>query len=392
LRLRRRLRDGRRLRPGRPLPGVRHLLLSGGPATAAGVTPRRRRPGLGALTAVGALTAAGFLAFLLPARESLLRLVAAKRSPLELVPETIAGVARLQAGTAEPLLAALFWLLAAAGLARLVRRDAALALYAATLVAVQVAGLLALSPEMLVHPMMFDRYLIPSLPWVLLWVAAALALPWSQAAADGSSMPRWQAAAAAAVVAALVLAGPLARESFRRGSFVHHNDFVAFFCPPARLAAGEVPRLYAEVIAREPEAPVVEYPWHRWWTYTRAVYVYQRAHGRDVVVAPWRPFPGEERLRFRNTAFPTPEAILDSRGRWLVVHTDLPAEEDRVDGHCWAIRDDLQPHVAARLERRGRRVARQLEARWGPPDHREGTLLVWDLERLRRDEAPAGGG
>ena len=58
--------------------------------------------------------------------------------------------------------------------------------------------------------------------------------------------------------------------------------------------------------------------------------------------------------------------FLASRARWLVVHTDLPAEEDRVTPHCWPIVSELKPHHRKELLRAGEGMAAWLTASWGP--------------------------
>src|SRR5947199_154291 len=60
---------------------------------------REDRPGLGAVVAVGLAEVAAFLAFLLPARDSLRELIGDKHNPLEIVPATVSGALELQAGT-----------------------------------------------------------------------------------------------------------------------------------------------------------------------------------------------------------------------------------------------------------------------------------------------------
>jgi Dolichyl-phosphate-mannose-protein mannosyltransferase len=342
-------------------------------------------PSLPAVIGVGLAEVAAFLAFMVPSWDSLRALIGDKHDPLELRWGTLTGVLKLQAGTASRLLAAVFWAAAAWGLVALLRSgragDRRLGVYSLTLVAAQIAGLIVLSPEMLVHPLVFDRYLLPAFPWVLVWAAAGLAAPW------GSIGRRVQTGLAAAGIAALFAAGPLVRWEYRAGSFAQHNDFVAFFCPPARIGAADVPRFYREVRARG-GGPVLELPWFPWWAFTRVYYLDQEVHGQEVLLALARPIRGEGRLAFRNMPRATPEDFLASRARWLVVHTDLPAEEDRVTPHCWPIADELQPRQRRQLLRAGQEKADGLTALWGEPDVREGGLLAWDLERVRKAPRP----
>ena len=339
---------------------------------------REDRPGLGAVVAVGLAEVAAFLAFLLPARDSLRELIGDKHNPLEIVPATVSGALELQAGTRLLPLVLLFWAAALYGLVTLLRRDRRLGLFTLTLVLVQIAGLLALSPEMLVHPLVFGRYLLPAFPWLLVWAAVGLTGPWPRLGR------RVQGTLAAAVVAALFLGGPLLGREVRAGSFAGHNDFVAYFCPPASLPAAAVPGFYREVAAAGGRAPVLEFPWFSWWAYSRVFYLYQDVHEQDVLVALARPLPHEGRLRLRNMPRADPPAFLASRARWLVVHTDLPAEEARAIPHCWPIVSDFNPRHLREIERAGREMGEGLTALWGAPDRRQDGLLVWDLDRVRR--------
>jgi hypothetical protein len=349
------------------------------------------RPGLAALVATGAATAAAILGFVVPARESLLALVSAKHEPLALSWGTLTGVLRLQSGAVYLAAVVLFWAAALYGLFTLARREPRLAAYTATLAACQVAGLVVLSPEMLGHPLVFDRYLLPVLPWLLLWVAVGLAAPWWRGQRQLGELG--QSAAAFVLVGALFLAGPLVEPGFLSSSFSGHNDFVGFFCPRASLPSGpggQIPGFYNQVVRKDRGAPVLEYPWIPLWSYNRVFYLYQEVHHRDVLVAMVEPLRGAQGLAFRNMPFTSPEGFLASRARYLIVHTDVLAEEEKVRGHCWPIVAEIKPRHRRELERAGERMATALTAIWGQPDYREDGLVVWDLARLRRAGAQAG--
>ncbi len=355
------------------------------------------RPGLLALVATGAATAAAILGFIVPARASLLALVSSKHEPLALSWGTLTGVLRLQSGAVYLVPVVLFWAAALYGLVTLARREPRLAAYTATLAVCQVAGLVVLSPEMLGHPLVFDRYLLPVLPWLLLWVAVGLAAPWWRGQRPLGELG--QSAAAFVLVGALFLAGPLVEPGFLSSSFSGHNDFVGFFCPRASLSGGgggvggagsQIPGFYNQVVRKDRGAPVLEYPWIPLWSYNRVFYLYQEVHHRDVLVAMVEPLRGARALAFRNMPFTSPEGFLASRARYLIVHTDVLAEEEKVRGHCWPIIAEIKPRHRRELERAGERMAVSLTAIWGQPDYREDGLVVWDLARLRRAGAQAG--
>lgn len=350
---------------------------------------RPARPGLWAIVALGLSVVAGFASFLVPAWPSLSVLIANKKNPLELSWAEAGAVLELQAGGGRVLAAAFLWALALWGLGHLFRRDAPLAAFTATLAAGQLAGLIVLAPEMLGHPLVLDRYLIPMLPLVLLWAAAGLAdLTARLGARAASASAKWRGAvgpaAAALAVVALALAGPFADPAYWRSPFVHHNDYVAFFCPRASLPAARIPRFYRETLATAPPGALLEFPWIPLWSNMRAFYVYQEAHGRDVLVAEVPIEPGWRQLSFRNLPLASPEGFLASRARFLVVHWNLLEEERAVTPHCWPLFSQMKEKHQRILLNQGRRMAGALLERWGAPDEDRDGVAVWDLARLRQ--------
>ena len=337
-------------------------------------------PGLAGLAVLGGTTAASFLLFLLPARASLLALVENKHEALELSWKTLTGILTLEAGAIHAPVVVLFWLVALYGLFRLLQTETRLGLYTLTLAAGQVAGLLILSPELLEHPLVFGRYLLPVLPWVLLWVAVGLAIPWWQGQERRGVLG--QGVACAALVLVLFLAGPLAEPAFMASSFTGHNDFVGFFCSRASLPQDAIPSFY-KIVRQQPGATVLEYPWFPLWSYNRVFYLYQEFHHRDVLVAAVDPLHGAEKLAFRNMPFTSPEAFLTSRARYLIIHVDVLDEEAQVTGHCWPIITEMKPFHRHVLRKSGAMMAEVLSTLWGKADYQEDGLVVWDLARLR---------
>lgn len=135
---------------------------------------RRAYRRLRAVVLLGLATVAAFLAFLLPARETLVALVKEKHGELYLTKRLALGLLELHAGSGQGWLAVLFWMAAIVGLVRLVRLDGQLAALSATAVLGHVAVLLYLAPPGQKRPLISFRYLLVGLPWVLLWVAAAV--------------------------------------------------------------------------------------------------------------------------------------------------------------------------------------------------------------------------
>jgi hypothetical protein len=407
--------------------------------------------GLARLALLAAALAAACGLFLLPARASLAALVAAKRQAQSVSAGTWMTVLRLEAGTASPLLAALFWAAAAGGLLVLLRRRPRLALYTATLVAVHLLGILLLSPLGLGNALVLDRYLLPALPVVLLWVAAGLAPPAGRACASPSgaspagSLPtgsspagapsagvpppgsppaaafpagsphagsspagpppaasRWRAARGLARVAlgrsgavraalrlrgwgflaVLVVAGPFADAEVRDSSFLGHNDLVAFARPRATVPAGALPLPYRAFGG----GAVVELPWPPAWDFGRSFYAYQEVHGLPVLVAPPPGVLDDPRLALRThvaIAAPDPAAFVASRergARWVAVHLDLGAEEERLSG---APARPQPERLRLHYRRAGEQIAALLTRLWGPPTFADRAVAAWDLSCRR---------
>lgn len=345
------------------------------------------------LTGLGVALVAAFALFLVPARESLLRMVASKSREQEVSWAALGDVLRLQAGTHSVTVTVLFWIAALAGLGFLLRSRPRIGAYTLTVVAGHVLGLFLLSPLAMGNPLVLNRYLLPVLPFVLLWVAQALGQPWPFWPRDrevGCAVRAVPRIAARLVFLLLIWTGPFLSSGFRSSSFMHHNDFVAFQAPRATLPGEVVPALYRGL----PRGPVLEYPWTTVWRYNRSFYIYQRIHGRRVMVsAPPnlpRDLPRHPRIDLRNEVPPEPAALLASPARTLVVHLKPGWEEDRVvvpGGRRRGEGRGMRPMPAdtrRQLRRAGERLAERLTREWGPPDYADDVVRSWDLERLRR--------
>lgn len=357
-----------------------------------------QRPGWLGLGGVGLALAAGLSLFLVPGWESLAEMLGEKRGRGEIRLDTLTGAARLLAGTARPLFAGLFWVAAAVGLARLLRRDRELALYSGFLVATHLAALLVAQPYAIANPLVFGRYLLLALPAVLLWTAHAF--DWGP-----GRVRRLAGLATGFVLLALILVtGPFASPRFRHSSFVHHEDFVAFHRPLPKLPEEWMPRFYRRLArtaagpdGRGDGAPILELPSFPDGE-NRALHRYQDLHRQDVLLATTDPALNDPRFDFRNRVRLDPEAVLASRARYLVIHLDLEAEELAVElpegvSDAWLER---QRNLSRLFRRVGAVFPRRAAPVLGAPDERYARLLVWDLDRIRREgprpvrQAPPG--
>jgi hypothetical protein len=317
-----------------------------------------------------------FALFLLPARRSLPALIAAKRAA-QAIPwrAVLSGLARLQAGTAVPWLAALFWLAAVAGWALLFRRERRLALYTAVVAGGHAAGLLILSPMGLANPLIFGRYLLPILPFVLLWTAAAFGSPW--ALEESGLIRSLRGSAGALFVLALAAVGPFADPLVWRTSFLHHDDFVGFHALRWREPAGVVPGFYRRLRGET----IVEAPWVYFWNANRTFYRYQEIHGGRVVVATVQPILFRPPVALRNTVAPSPAALCGSGARFVLVHRDVAREEDRMAPGGRVPEATMPAPLRLLLRESAATLADRFQRQWGEPVYADRWLLVWDLRQ-----------
>jgi hypothetical protein len=341
------------------------------PFAFAGIDALVRRERLGRdlrdLALLGLALAAAFALFLVPALGSLQEVVAGKHVEQAAPWGALAGVLKLQAGTLSGYIALYFWLLALVGVFFLAKKDRRLALYTATVVVGHVVGILILSPVGLENPVIFGRYLLPVLPFVLLWVASTVG--WSERGLG------WRVGG---LVAILLLAGPFADTATWRTSFLHHNDFVAFYKPRPSPPADAVPDFYRRLHGET----VVEFPWLFMWEANRSFYLYQEIHGGRVVVASPQGILYRPPLALRNAVAPEPGAICRSGARYLIVHRNVAREEERIaPGGRLTEGEAAQP-----LRRMARSSAAALGDRlageWGAPVYEDGVVRAWDLGQV----------
>ena len=339
--------------------------------------------------AVGAGLAAALALFLVPAAPSLLALVQDKRVDSHLTLGTFAAVGTLQAGTANPWLVGAFWLLAAIGLVTLVVRAPRLGTLGAALVVLQIAGLVVLSPLAMEQPNILNRYLLITLPVVLVWVAHGLDVAVLGRLDRLGRIGRGGATAVTVALPALFFAaGPLLDPAFVPGSFAHRAEFTAFYREHRRKGAIELPEAYRWLADRR-AGPILELPYPPMWRYATIFPRYQEAHGREVVVCYGDRTLWDPRIRMRNAAPPEPEHLLASRASWLVLHPELAAEEaggdrGRVAPDSPAGRDRARrSRILGRMEDVTRDLERTLRRSWGPPDLATDQHVVWDLDRVR---------
>ncbi|MGE5737795.1 MAG: hypothetical protein ACM34F_02810 [Betaproteobacteria bacterium] len=276
------------------------------------------------------------------------------------------------AGTGSAIVAALFLIAVVVGFRRLARRDGLLAWYLATVIGVATVVVVATGAEWIAHPLVLARYLIPALPFLLVFAAEGVV--------GALAFARWPAAealAAAALVSMLLVAGPIATQWGYPNQFWGHLRYQFDYDPAHNPYVLQVPRdpvpaFYTE-LAKRPAGSVtlVEAPW-RLESHFNALSLFQGVHHQLIRVGLATPacgaydygeYPEDRRMHMRE--FVHLSALLrgDTAGAdYLVMH---PAP------HHVAAPPDRWPDISGCLPR--------IEARFGAPVYRDERIIVFAL-------------
>ena len=339
-----------------------------------------KRPGWRELFALGLCLMLALATFLVPARKSLFELIKTNRQEFSLPLDTLLDVLHLQAGTDIFILTVLFWIAVMAGLVLLLRRQIRFGVYSLTLVTCQLVGLMILSPSRLNEPLIFNRYVLVILPFVLLWLAVALTNPWWPR--KGTGILVVQGCLVGSFICALVLGGPFTDAELRTTSFAHHNSFIGFIASRGRLPEEAVPKFYYKLSEEPGSNPVIECPFPIAWDYSNNLHIYQRIHRQDVLVATYKPALNDPRLNFKNMSRLHPEDLLSSRARYLIVHLRWLWEINQVVDAEWVF-SPVDLNLCHELHQMAQRLTMWLEQLWGDPVYKDRLIQVWDLEQIR---------
>jgi hypothetical protein len=187
-----------------------------------------------------------------------------------------------------------------------------------------------------------------------------------------------RAAAFAVFLGALMALGPFADPVDRRTSFLHHNDFVAFYKPRPRFQAADVPELYRQLQG----ATVVEFPWLFVWETNHAFYLYQEVHRGRVIVASPQHILFRPPLALRNVVAPEPAAICASGARYLIVHRNVAREEDRFAPGGRLSEGEMAQPFRRMLRESAAALGDRVKEEWGPPVYADGRVRAWDLRAV----------
>ncbi|MEM9290853.1 MAG: hypothetical protein AAGD01_04170 [Acidobacteriota bacterium] len=277
------------------------------------------------------------------------------------------------------------------------RGDLPLALLLLLPAVAQGAALAWLRPLGWSNPLIAARYLLPTLPLLLLLVASgwgvlrargigALKRPERELGNASLGGGRFRPAVWTAPWLALILLlgslGGLAPPGSM--AFRTHNDGLRFERPVARLPAEALPPALAALPAPrkgETATALIQLPLRHEGHFSRAPYAWAAHHRRGVLSAGLEPFACAPFLLLQRTYCPRPELLLKAPARYLVLVLDPEQEESRLRGLPRP--KDPRPRRWEAMRGQARRLQGELTSRWGEPMAADGRILIWDLEALR---------
>ena len=279
------------------------------------------------------------------------------------------------AGTGVAPVGMFVFAVAAFGWWRVRRREPDLAWYLATICVAGTAVVASSGAEWIAHPLVLARYLIPVVPFLLLFAAEGIiALV---------ATPRyWMGAVAAgAIAAALFAIGPIPQEWHYPNQFWGHLRYQFDYDPAhnpyvTQVSTDPVPAFYAELGKRPPgSVTLIEAPW-RLESHYNALSLYQDTHRQRVKIGLVTPLCGT----YDFGEYPEDEAGM--RMRWMVHLASLLRGE--TFGADYLIVHANSRDVAARPappwpDLRGCMPA--IEAKLGAPVFRDDRITVFALRK-----------
>ena len=201
--------------------------------------------------------------------------------------------ALMLAGTGSAIASLVFYAAVIAGWYRINRHDRDLAAYLATVIGLGTLTVASSRAGLISHPLVFARYLLPALPFVLLLAAegAAAALAGMQRRSGMTTASTAVVAPfiASAAVAAMFMAGPIPAWLHYPNQFIAHLRYQFDYDPARnpyvqRVPKEPIPAFYAELGTRPPGSiTLVETPW-RLESHFNALSLYQDTHRQRIMI------------------------------------------------------------------------------------------------------------
>jgi hypothetical protein len=335
-------------------------------------------PELLRLAVLGTVTAAVLVAALVPPLLNDWVRFSAKAGADSVSVESVYRTLLLLFGIAQPALLAVLVVLTVVGVYRLWRRDRELVAYLSTVTLGAAIAIGAARPQWIHHPIVLARYLLPALPFLLLFLAEG-----AVACLGPLRRPVLQAPVVLAAAALLWWAGPMPDYLYRPNQFMGHLRFQYDYDPAHNPYVLEVPRdpvpdFYRRLAQQPPRTlTLIEAPWrlesnfnpHPWYQQIHRQYVKIGLVTPVCGVRDFGEYPATVRaLRFREFAHLSEILAGKSYGAdYLVMHLS-----------AWKTPPDAEvewPDVAACLP--------AIEAKLGTPVYRDAQIVVFDLKTKR---------
>ncbi len=242
----------------------------------------QRTPALLRLSLLGVATAVPLAAALAPPLMNDWVRFSAKAGSDAVTPESIYRTLLMLLGVAQPALLVLLGALTVLGIYRLGQRDPDLVGYLATVTLGSAIAIAAAQPQWIHHPGVLARYLLPALPFLLLFLAEG-----AVACLEPLGRPAWRVSIVVVAAALLWWAGPMPDYLYRPNQFMGHlrfqYDYDAAHNPYVlKIPRDPVPDFYRQLAQRPPRTlTLIEAPWrlesnfnpHPWYQEIHRQYV-----------------------------------------------------------------------------------------------------------------------
>jgi len=328
------------------------------------------------LLGLGGVTAVMLAAALAPPLTNDWVRFSAKAGADAVTPESVYRTLLMLFGVTQPALLVVLSALTALGVYRLWRRDRDLVGYLGTVTLGAAIAIAAARPQWIHHPGVLARYLLPALPFLLLFLAEGVV-----ACLEPLRRPALQGCVVLVVAALLSWAGPMPDYFYQPNQFMGHLRFQYDYDPAHNPYVLEIPRdpvpdFYRQLVQKPPRTlTLIEAPWrlesnfdpHPWYQELHRQYVKIGLVTPVCGVRDFGEYPATVRaLRFRQFAHLSEILAGKSYGAdYLVMHV-VP----------WKTPPDAElewPDVQACLP--------AIETKLGAPIYRDAQIVVFALKR-----------
>jgi hypothetical protein len=321
------------------------------------------------------ITVAGLALVLVPPILGDWRAMAAKAGAGEMTFDTLYRSALMMLGISSVWLCIALAAVFAIGVWRLARREPGFVAYVGSLIVVGTAVVAISRPAWVQHQQTFVRYVLPVVPFVLMFVAEGIVFVVAQLRIQAIAC-----AGAALAVIGLAAAGPMPGYYYFPNQLMGHElfqfDFAADHNPYAmRLDLGPVPAFYRDLATRPPGSiTLIETPARLISHYLPDPW-YQAIHRQNVKYALAAPLCGAEADEFPSTAtgvrFRRVGRLAD-----VLDGTTLGADYLVLRVHAWSVPPGLDmpwPDMTA--------CAASVSERLGEPVYRDAEIVVFALTK-----------